>query len=424
MILLTPETLDFSAVVRPGDCVAWGQAGAEPVPLTTLLMSQRKAIGKFSVFIGTTWSNVADPDFTDCVSFISYCGAARNRLLAKAGALDIVPCHYSELGKMIRSGPLKIDVLLIQVAPCNQSGRYSLSIAHEYLIAAIDTARIVVAEINDQTPWTFGERPVFESDIDLAIVTSRPLTQPDRAAHSVADRAIAAHVASLIEDGSTLQFGIGALPQAILAQLGDRRDLGVHTGALVDEAAILASKGVINNSRKSIDRGVTIAGVMMGGSAVYDYAHENPCVQFRSVDYTHSRDVLAGIERFVAINSALEVDLTGQINAEVAGDVYVGGVGGALDFLRGAHYSEGGLPIVALPSTAGGASKPVSRIVSRLHGPVSTPRCDAGLIVTEHGIADLRGLSLAQRSMRMLEIADPQFRESLEKSAKLTSAWS
>jgi acyl-CoA hydrolase len=415
MKMLGLADLDFAALVKPGDCVAWGQAGAEALPLTQALMLQRAAVGRFSAFIGATWSGTADPAFTDYVRFISYCGAGRNRALAKAGALTIVPCHYSQLGDLIRSGRLKIDVLLLQVAPA-KGGRFSLSIAHDYVVAAVDAARVVIVEINDQAPWTYGERTLDESDIDVAVVTSRPPAAPQRAVPSDVERAIAGRVAGLIEDGSTLQFGIGTLPEAVLAGLSQHRDLGVHTGALVDEAARLAASGVINNSRKSIDRGITIAGVMMGGGAVYNYAHDNAAVQFRSVDYTHSQRVLATIERFVAINSAIEVDLTGQINSEVAADVYVGAVGGALDFLRGAHGSWGGLPVVALPSTAGSASSPLSRIVARLSGPVSTPRSDAGLIITEHGVADLRGLTLSERSARMVDIAHPQFREGLERA--------
>jgi len=168
--------------------------------------------------------------------------------------------------------------------------------------------------------------------------------------------------------------------------------------------------GVITNRRKTRDRGVTVAGVMMGSRRIYEIAHRNPAIAFRSTDYTHDANVLAGIDSFVALNSAIEVDLTGQINAETAGGVYVGAVGGAVDFLRGAHRSRGGLPIVALPSTAGAAS----RVVAKLNGPVSTPRCDAGIIVTEYGVADLRGLTLSERVSRMIAIAHPSFREPLQ----------
>jgi acetyl-CoA hydrolase len=413
MKLLELRSLDFSTIVRPGDCVAWGQSGAEPLALTHALMAQRESIGTFGAFIGATLSGSVAPECADRVHFRSYCGAGENRRLALAGALDVLPCHYSELPALIRGGRLKIDVLLLQVAPADADGRYSLSIAHEYLIAALDVARTVVVEINDRAPWTYGERSISESDIDFAVATSRvPLALSSRAP-SDTEIKVAQNVAGLIGDGATLQFGIGSLPEAVLTQLGDRRDLGIHTGALVDEAAALAAKGVINNARKSIDRGVTIAGVMMGGPRVYDYAHRNTDVQFRSVEYTHALSVIARIDSFVAINSAIEVDLTGQINSEVADGVYVGAVGGAVDFLRGAARSSGGLPIVAMTSVAGKSSRPVSKIVHALRGPVSTSRADAGIIVTEHGVADLRGLSLAQRRTRMLAIADPAFRESL-----------
>jgi acyl-CoA hydrolase len=419
MEILESDSLNFADIVRDGDSVLWGQAAAEPIMLTRSLMAQRHSVGRFSAFVGITWSDAALVPFTDCVSFRSYCGGGTNRGLAKAGLLDILPCHYSQLGAMIQAGQLVVDVLLLQLAAPNSEGQYSLSLAHEYLVPAIDSARIVVAEINDQAPWTFGERTLVEADIDFAILTSHAPLRPPHALPSETEGRVARRVADLIEDGATLQFGIGVIPEAVLAQLSNRRDLGVHSGALVDQVAVLAQAGVITNARKSIDRGVSVAGVIMGGEALCEYAHLNPHVQFRSSQYTHASEVLAGIDRFVAINSAIEVDLTGQINAETVNGVYVGAVGGAPDFLRGAHRSRGGLPIIALPSAAGSAESRTSRIVAKLNGPVSTPRSDAGLIVTEHGVADLRGLSLAQRIPRMLAVADPQFREALQAAAQI-----
>jgi len=408
--------MDLTAFIRRGDALMWGQAAAEPTALTSALMQQRHAIGGIEAFIGATWSQAADPAFADCVRFRSYCGAAANRRLAQAGCLDILPCNYSQLGAMIRTGRLKVDVLMLQLAPADAEGRYSLSLAHDYLVPAIDAARVVLAEVNDQAPWTFGERTLGAADLDLIVHTSRaPLAPPATPATDI-ELAVAARAAVLIEDGATLQFGIGNIPEAILPQLADRRDLGVHSGALLDGVARLAQAGVITNARKSIDSGVTVAGVGMGGRTLSDYVHRNAGVSFRSVDYTHSVQTMAGIDRLVAINSAVEVDLTGQINAEVAAGLYVGAVGGAGDFLRGAQRSNGGVPIVALPSTAGFGDKCVSRIVHTLKGPVSTARCDAGFFVTEHGVADLRGLSLSQRIPRMLAIADPQFRDSLERA--------
>jgi len=246
--------------------------------------------------------------------------------------------------------------------------------------------------------------------------TSRaPVDMPPAKAGET-EMAVARNVASLVEDGSTLQFGIGALPEAILAQLADRRDLGVHSGAIGDQLAVLTEAGVITNARKSIDPGVTIAGVILGNKRLRDFCHHNPGVQFRSSLYTHSADVLARIDKFVALNAAIEVDLTGQINAEVAAGTYVGAVGGALDFTRAANRSRGGLAIVGLGAVVGSGEKSATRIVAKLSGPVSTPRSDTGLVVTEFGVADLRNCSLRERVKRMIAIAHPQFREQLEKA--------
>lgn len=408
------NALDFGAIVRPGDTVMWGQANAEPLPLTQALMAQRHAVGNFSVFLGISHSDTLSTEYADCIRFSGYAGTGGNRVLAKAGKLDILPCHYSHLRDLIASGRLKVDVLLLQLAPANARGEYSLSIAHEYLIPALEAARVVVAEVNEQAPWTYGERPLHEADLDYIVHTARPPLELVHPQAGAAEQAIARHVAALIEDGATLQFGLGALPEAILAALADRRDLGVHSGAIGDQVAALMQAGVINNARKSIDRGVSIAGIMFGSRRLHDFAHRNANIQFRSSSYTHGPGVLAQIERFTAINSAVEVDLSGQINAEVAAGVYVGAVGGAVDFLRAAHYSKGGLPIVALPSTAGKHS----RIVAKLNGPVSTPRSDAGVIVTEYGAADLRGATLGERARRMLAVAHPEHRERLERESR------
>ncbi|MBE0614231.1 MAG: acetyl-CoA hydrolase [Burkholderiales bacterium] len=388
----------------------WGQANAEPLPLTQALMAQRHAIGNFGVFLGVTYSDTLKTEYADCISFSAYCGSGGNRALAKAGKLDILPSHYSQLGELITGGRLKADVLLLQLAPANERGEYSLSIAHEYLIPALKTARVVIAEVNERAPWTYGERALIDADLDFIVHSARAPLELHHPQAGEVEQAIARNVATLIEDGATLQFGLGSMPEAILAQLADRRDLGVHSGAIGDQVAALMQAGVITNARKSIDPGVSTAGIMFGSRRLHDFAHRNPQIQFRSSDYTHGARVLAQIDRFAAINSAVEVDLSGQINAEVAAGVYVGAVGGAVDFLRAAQNVKGGLPIVALPSKAGRHS----RIVSALNGPVSTPRSDAGIIVTEYGVADLRGAGLAERARRMIAIAHPDQRERLE----------
>lgn len=411
--LYPEDTLDLSSLIRPGDTVIWGQANAEPLPLTQALMSQRQDIGRFRVMLGISDSDTCRPEHADCVDFVSYCGSGANRALIKAGVLDILPCHYSEFPAMIRRGSLRVDVLMLQVAPPDDQGRYSLGLAHEYLLPALETARVVIAEVNQQCPWTYGERYLYQDELDIVLYSDRPPLESKPVQPGPVEQAIARHVAERIEDGSTLQLGIGAIPEAVLQALDGHRELGVHSGTIGDGVVDLMRRGIITNSRKTLDKGITVAGVLMGSRELHRFAHCNPKIHMRSTDYTHAPQVLAGQDRLVAINSAIEVDLSGQINAESAAGNYVGALGGAVDFLRGARRSRDGLPIIALPSTAGQHS----RIVTRLNGPVSTPRSDAGLIVTEYGVADLRGRSLKQRARLLIDIAHPDFREQLERDA-------
>jgi acyl-CoA hydrolase len=404
---------DLSRWIRPGDCVLWGQAHAEPQTLTRALVEQRHALARLRLLLGIGASDVLQPAHADAFDFLAYCGSGTHRALARAGVLDILPVHYSQWPALMRSGRLRVDVLMLQVSPPDAHGRYSLGLAHEYLLPAIATARVILAEVHPDVPWTHGPRTLKADEIDLCVQASYPLPSAGAGMPSEVEQAIARHAASFIEDGATLQTGLGAVPQAVLSALKGRRHLGLHSGVIGDAAAALAEEGVVTNARKTIDRGCSVAGLLTGSAPLHRWAHDNPALQMRGSDYTHDPAVLAAIDRFVAINSAIEVDLTGQVNAEVANGVYVGAVGGALDFLRAAQRSRGGVPIVALPSTAGAAS----RIVARLSGPVTTPRSDAGVFITEHGAADLRGLPLRARIERMLAIADPSHRAALAAAA-------
>ncbi len=399
--------------MRPGDTVLWGQANAEPVTLVRALAEQRHHIARTRVFLGVGLSGVMEPQHADAIDFLGYCGSGSNRKLAEAGLLDIWPGHYSDLPARILSGELRIDVLMLQVPPADASGQHSLGLAHEYLLAALATARVVIAEVNDQAPWTMGLQHLDAARIDASVSASYPPLCSRGPSSGPVESAIAAHAARLIEDRATLQCGLGAIPEAVLAALHERRELGVHSGAVGDAVMALMEAGVVTNAHKGRDHGATVAGVLMGSTHLHRYAHRNPALQMRGTDYTHHPDVLASLPRFVAINSAVEVDLSGQVNAEVAAGCYVGAVGGAVDFVRGAQRSRGGVPIIALPATAGAHS----RIVATLSGPVSTPRCDAGVFVTEYGIADLRGLPLAARRRRMLDIAHPEHRARLERES-------
>lgn len=404
------------ALIRPGDTLWWGQATAEPLTLTLALVAHRHAIaqgGRLGVFVGMAQTETLQAAQADVFDFFGYAASGAHRALAKAGVLDIVPCHYSQLSRLIREGRLPVDVVLLQVSPPDDQGRYSLGLVHEYMPAAIDRARVLIGEVNPGIPWTHGTRHLTEADFDLLIESRHAPVDATCGTPGAAEVAIAGHIAGLVEDGATLQVGIGSVPEAVLAALHRHRDLGLHSGAAGDGVVALAQAGVLTNARKTIDTGISVAGILMGGERMRRWAHRNAHLSLRESSYTHDLGVLASIDKLAAINSAIEVDLTGQINAEVAAGVYVGAVGGAMDFLRGAACSRGGLPIVALPATAKGAS----RIVAGLSGPVSTPRADAGLIVTEHGVADLRGQTLAQRVRRMLDIAAPEHRADLERLA-------
>ncbi len=406
--------LDFHSFVKPGDLVAWGQAAAEPLPLTQRLMAQRTMIGSFRAFIGISLSDTTDPAFADSVQFQSFCGTGTNRKLAAANALDIFPVHYSRLAEHLQT---RVDVLLLQVAEHPSGGRYSLSAACDYIAPLAASARLVVAEVNAQAPFTDAE--IAPGELDIIVRTNRPLLEMLHSEPTDIDRRIAAHVAGLIEDGATLQFGLGAIPECVALAVSDHRDLGLHTGVMSDSTMHLMERGIITNARKPIDTGASVTGTLLGTRRLADFAHLNPAIVMRPVAYTHALDVLAKLPRFTAINSAVEVDLTGQANSESAGGRYVGSIGGAVDFARGAHASQGGIPIVALPSIARAGEEAKSRIVAQLSGSATLGRADAGVIVTEHGVADLRGLSLSERAQRLIAIADPAFREALERTLRI-----
>jgi acyl-CoA hydrolase len=406
--------VDLAAIVRPGDTVMWGQSHAEPVTLMRALVAQRDRLKRIRIFLGIGLADVLAPEHADAFDFLAYCGSGSNRTLARAGVLDILPSHYSQLPELIRDGRLRIDVVMLQVSPPDEQGRYSLGLAREYLVEAVKHARAIVAEVHPDVPWTYGSPTLGAADIDLLVESDASFPEAVASAPGPVELAIGRHVASLVEDGATLQTGIGSIPDAVMAALQDKRDLGVHTGSIGDGIAALCEAGVVTNARKTIDAGITVGGVIIGSERVRRFAHRNPALELRGTEYTHNPHVLRRIDRFVAINSAVEVDLTGQINAEAIGGTYVGAVGGVGDFLRAAQASRGGVPVVALPSTAGRHS----RIVPRVSGPVTIPRSDACVIVTEYGIADLRGLSLAQRIPRMIAVAHPDHRAQLEQALR------
>ncbi len=423
--------LDLTRYVRPGATVAWGQGCAEPLTLTEALAAQRKQLGGVRCFTGISSSPAVRPEHCDHLSFTSYTAAGANRALSLAGLLEVVPCHYSRLPDLLGDGPLRADVLFLSLPPAGPDGRFAPGLGADYITPLIGRAGTVIAEVNDQVP-EIGGRRLEPDEIDVTVRTSRPPAEyADKPASDV-DMAIAAHVAGLVPDGATLQVGIGRLPAVIVRHLGGHRDLGVHSGMITDGIAGLIEAGVVTGARKSLDRGLVVTGFLMGTRALIARAAVDKSIRLRDTRYTHDHAVLAAQHALVAINSAVEVDLTGHANIEVAAGRYVGGIGGAADFLRGAARSAGGVPVIALPSTTGPsttgpATGPAtagraSRIVARLSGPAGLARADAGVIVTEYGVADLRGLSLARRREAMIAIAHPGHRADLEAAAARAAA--
>jgi acyl-CoA hydrolase len=374
---------ELASVLRPGDAIVCGQACAEPQTLLELLVAQRARLGGCSLFMGSSYSGIVQPAHADHLRICSYCGTGTNRALADAGLLDLLPSPYSQLGALLRAGRLRCDVVFVQVSRPNARGEYSLGLSVEYLAPALEVCRAIVAEVNEQVPWTCTEPLLRRDDFDVLVESSRSPVVLDQGKPKERDLRIARNAAELVPDGATLECGIGGLPNAVVAALKGKRGLRYHSGLVCD--------AVVDVELESC-----IGGALIGTPRLFAWARENPKLRLCSSDITHGAAGLSGIERFVAVNSAVEVDLTGQVNGEVAGGSYVGAVGGALDFVRAASQSPGGLSITVLPA---------ARIVERLSGPVSIPRSETGLVVTEHGVADLRGCTLAERERRMRAIA-------------------
>jgi acyl-CoA hydrolase len=409
---MTAADLDLARFVRPGDTVLIGQSTGEPRSLVEALIAQRHALGHVTVFVGSSYTGLLAPEHADALRFVGFGAVGRTGALVQAGVVDMHPVHFGALPGLITSGRIPVDVVLAQVSAPAADGTYSLGLVADYVAPAIGVARTTLAESNPSVPYTFGDTVIPAARLAAVVVDDRPLIEVERRAPLPEDEIIAARIAELIADGATIQFGIGGTPDAVLAGLHGRRDLGVHSGILSDAFVDLVDAGVVTNARKEIDTGVSVTGALLGTARLYDWARDNRALSMRSAAYTHDGTVLAGLGSLHAINSAVEVDLTGQINGESAAGRYVGLVGGQGAFARAALMSPRGRSIVALPSTARGGT--VSRIVARLgDGIVSTARADADLVVTEHGVADLRGATLAERARRLAAIADPRHRDAL-----------
>ncbi|MET0179609.1 MAG: acetyl-CoA hydrolase/transferase C-terminal domain-containing protein [Novosphingobium sp.] len=409
-----PAALDLGRFVNPGDRIVFGQACGEPTTLVEALIAQGSGIGGLSAFIATSFSGLFTPASAESFALSSMGAIGQLRAMTKAGALQVIPVHVSQVGPLIADGTIGCDVAMIQVSPADGHGRHSCGLISDYVRAAVDKARVVIAEVNDQVPFTLGET-ITADEIDVLVPVSRAPVEVPAARIGETDEAIARHCAGYIGDGSVIQTGVGAVPDAILRLLHDRKDLGVHSGMLGDGVVDLVEAGVVTNARKEIDAGVSINGALIGTARLYRWADRNPAIRMTPTSYTHDAAVLAQLSRLVTINSAIEVDLTGQVNAEQSGAAYMGGTGGQVDFVRAGARSPGGRSLIALAATAKGGA--ISKIVPALSGPVTTARTEVNVVVTEFGAAELKGQTLAERTRRLVAIAHPDFREELDRAA-------
>ncbi|MWA01590.1 4-hydroxybutyrate CoA-transferase [Actinomadura sp. LD22] len=403
--------IDFSAYLRPGGGVWWSQGSAEPEPLVDRLLDQVDAIGPVQAFCGLTWNERISRELPAAMTILSYGGLGELRRLSRQGLLDVVPCHYSSLPRMFQKRLLPADVGLVQVSPPDADGIVTLGIGVEYAADAIPHTTTLIAEVNHRMPPTVGSLRLPLSSFAAVIETDRPLREASSRPPDEVDLRIAGHVASLVEDGDTVQIGVGTLPNAVLDALEDHSDLGFHSGILTDGVLALIDKGVLTGARKEIDRGVAVTGTAIGSMAAYARLPGMP-VEFRAASYTHSPAVLSRLGSLVSINSAIEVDLLGQVGAEIARGAQIGAVGGQVDFSRAASLT-GARSVIAMRSQVGGETTivPVLR-----GGVVTTARADVDAVVTEHGVANLTGCTVTERARRLIEVAAPEHRERLERS--------
>ncbi len=342
------------------------------------------------------------------------------RKAVQEGRADFTPVLLSEFTLLFKRAILPVDVAFVHLSPPDEHGFCSYGIETGLTKSPAEAARIIIAEVNEHMPRCLGDSFIHVSRLNYIVPVNYPLLELPMSQGGLSEVhiKIGQYIAELIPDGATMQMGIGEIPDAVLNFLGDKRDLGVHTELFSDSVIDLVERGVITNARKTINVGKITAGFMLGTRRLYTWAHDNPLIELRRTEYVNDPFVIAQNYRQVAINSAIEVDLTGQVCADSIGPKLYSGVGGQLDFIYGASRSEGGVPIIALPSTAQGGT--ISRIVPMLRqgAGVVTSRYHVHYVVTEYGVADLYGKTIRQRAQALINIAAPQFRDELKRAAR------
>lgn len=400
--------------VKSGDKIVFTHACGEAQCLTQELVHQAERLEDVEIMhmVAMSTAPYCQPGMEKHFRHNALFVGGSTRKAVEEGRADYTPCFFHEAPKLFREGLLPVDVAFLQVSEPDENGNCSFGVSVDYTQPAAETAKMRIAQINKNMPYTYGNG-IHLKDIDYIVLKDEPLIELQPPKIGETEKKIGGYVASLIHDGDTLQLGIGAIPDAVLTFLGDKKDLGIHSEMFSDGVVDLAEKGIITNKKKTIDQGKFLSCFLMGTKKLYDFVDHNPNVEMKPVDYTNDPFVVAQIDNIISINSAMQVDLMGQVNAEMIGPRQFSGVGGQVDFVRGASRARGGKAIIAMPSTTGKGK--ISKIVAYLDegSAVTTSRNDVDYIITEYGIAALKGKTLRQRAAALIAIAHPDFRESL-----------
>ena len=411
-------------MVRSGDHIHWSCVSGAPEHLIEALVrradresGERLHDVNISHFYTEGYSDYTLPKYKGVFQLNSFFVGGNVREATQSGRADYIPCSLSETPRMIATGAVCCDVVFLMVSEPDEEGYVSLGTSVDYMPEAISRARVVVAQVNRYVPYTYGDSRIHISKITAFVRFDKPLNEAAPATLTDTDIAIGKHCAALIPDGATLQIGIGNIPTAVLSQLFDHKNLGVHSEMFSDSVIPLVEKGVINGRSKQTDPGKLTAMFLKGSQKLYDFVDHNPDVLMKDVGYTNNPAVIASNPKVVALNSAIQIDITGQVCSDSMGTKIFSGSGGQLDFILGATYSDGGVPIIAMPSITG---KGISKIVPTLTvgAGVVTPRTLVQWVVTEQGAVNLYGLSLRQRAEALISIAHPTVRENLERKLR------
>lgn len=400
--------------VKSGDNIVFEHACGESQCLTNELVAQADRLENVTIMhmVAMGTAPYCQPGMEKHFRHNALFVGGSTRKAVEEGRADFTPCFFHEAPKFFREGVLPVDVVLLQLSEPDENGNCSYGISCDYTQPAAEAAKLVIAQINKEMPYTYGNG-INLDDIDYIVLKDEPILELQPPKIGETEKKIGGYVASLINDGDTLQLGIGAIPDAVLSFLGEKKDLGIHSEMFSDGVVDLANKGVVTNAKKTIDQGKFVSCFLMGTKKLYDFVNNNPDVEIKPVDYTNDPFVVSQIDNIISINSALQVDLMGQGNAEMIGYRQFSGVGGQVDFVRGASRAKGGKAIIAMSSTA--AHGKISKIVPLLDtgAAVTTSRNDIDYVVTEFGIAALKAKTLKQRAKALINIAHPDFRPGL-----------